>query len=260
MELKTLECPHCGANTTNTQNCDYCGSLLVRFVDKGIDITNTPYTNGDNVYPGLLAELRNNLKLQLENPNEEVCTTDIYWTRKDGSYDCISIGRSMSFYWQDRTIIELGSSHNGLIIVLSFSTYQDQDQAELKYNKEMDNQLSKFKKLKSFELFTSHVCSFKDMHGCSRYGREYAIDFGNDAEGASILISEILSQVKGITQSDNIDIFTNIGENKVVQARTAWLAAHGYRVSTNNSGCAGMVAILLISTLASIYSIYSLFA
>ena len=56
---------------------------------------------------------------------------------------------------------------------------------------------------------------------------------------------------------DSIDIFTNIGRNKVVQARNAWTAAHG---CANNSGCAGMVAILLISTLASIYSIYSMFA
>ena len=257
MELKTLECPHCGANTTNTQNCDYCGSLLVRFVDKGIDITNTPYANGDNVYPGLLAELRKNLQLQLENPNEYTCMTDIFMPRNDGGYNSISIGRSKSFCWADRTIIELGSSRNGLIILLNFDTYQNQNQAFLEYNKELDKLLSKFKKLKSFELFTSHVCSYKDMDGCSRCGREYAIDFGNDAEGASILISEILSQVYGITQSDSIDIFTNIGRNKVVQARNAWTAAHG---CANNSGCAGMVALLLISTLASIYSIYSIYS
>ena len=66
MELKSLVCPHCGANTTNMQNCEYCGSLLVRFVDKGIDISNTSYNNGDNIFPGLLTELRNNLTLQLE--------------------------------------------------------------------------------------------------------------------------------------------------------------------------------------------------
>lgn len=38
MELKTYVCPNCGANTTNAQNCEYCGSLLVRFVDKGISL------------------------------------------------------------------------------------------------------------------------------------------------------------------------------------------------------------------------------
>ena len=39
MELKTYVCPNCGANTTNAQNCEYCGSLLVRFVEKGISLS-----------------------------------------------------------------------------------------------------------------------------------------------------------------------------------------------------------------------------
>ena len=29
-EIKTILCPNCGANTTNHQNCEYCGSMLVR--------------------------------------------------------------------------------------------------------------------------------------------------------------------------------------------------------------------------------------
>lgn len=29
-EIKTIVCPNCGANTTNHQNCEYCGSMLVR--------------------------------------------------------------------------------------------------------------------------------------------------------------------------------------------------------------------------------------
>ena len=74
MELKVLKCPNCGANTTNAQNCEYCGSLLVRFVDKGIDLSKTSYTNDSVTFPGLAAELKRNLKLQKENPNVFVAT------------------------------------------------------------------------------------------------------------------------------------------------------------------------------------------
>ena len=42
MVEKLLKCPNCGANATNHQNCEYCGSLLVRFVDKGISLQMPP--------------------------------------------------------------------------------------------------------------------------------------------------------------------------------------------------------------------------
>ena len=255
LQVKTVVCPNCGANSTNLHNCEYCGSLLVRFVDKGIDISNTSYNSGDDVYPGLLTELRNNLRLQLENPNEKACVTDIFWPRQDGGWGSISIGRPMSFNWVDNSPMELGSSHNGLIVTVNFSTYCDTyyDQKFSVFNKEMDEKLSKFKRLTSFDLFTSHTSSFKDVEGYSRCGREYAIDFGNDAEGASALISEILSKVEGLKPSDSFDIFTNIGVDKVKQARNAWYASHG--ATTLNSVYAGMVVVILI-----LVALYFMFA
>ena len=39
MEANVIKCPNCGASSTNHTNCEYCGSLLVRFVDKGIDLS-----------------------------------------------------------------------------------------------------------------------------------------------------------------------------------------------------------------------------
>ena len=74
MELKSYVCPNCGANTTNTQNCEYCGSLLVRFVEKGIDLSHTSYLNNNAVFPGLVEELKRNLELQSENPKDWVAT------------------------------------------------------------------------------------------------------------------------------------------------------------------------------------------
>jgi hypothetical protein len=81
----------------------------------------------------------------------------------------------------------------------------------------------------------------------SRYGREYAINFGTDAEGAARLISEVLIKVEGWSPTDTYDMFTNVGDN-VERARKAWDEAHGF--SNDNSGCAGIIIafIAFIST------------
>ncbi len=34
-QVQTIVCPNCGANATNHHNCEYCGSLLVRFASTG---------------------------------------------------------------------------------------------------------------------------------------------------------------------------------------------------------------------------------
>lgn len=54
MEMNVIKCPNCGASSTNHTNCEYCGSLLVRFVDKGIDLSTTSYLTNDKVYAGLI--------------------------------------------------------------------------------------------------------------------------------------------------------------------------------------------------------------
>ena len=56
MEEKTLRCPNCGANATNHDNCEYCGSLLVRLVDNGIDVD--AYLSGHKALPGLSKALK----------------------------------------------------------------------------------------------------------------------------------------------------------------------------------------------------------
>ena len=51
-EIKTYTCPNCGAQITNTRNCEYCGSLLVRFAVHGIDVTKTEYMNDTMYFQG----------------------------------------------------------------------------------------------------------------------------------------------------------------------------------------------------------------
>jgi hypothetical protein len=53
------------------------------------------------------------------------------------------------------------------------------------------------------------------------------IDFGEDAEGASRLISEILIEVYALSSTGNYDIFTNSGES-IQKARDKWRTANGF--------------------------------
>lgn len=232
MELKTYVCPNCGANTTNAQNCEYCGSLLVRFVEKGIDLSHTSYLNNNAVFPGLVEELKRNLKLQSENPKDCV-STDLF-KDFDNRLETLNIMHSLS--WHDGTVSpEFDGSKKGLCIVLAFGTYMDftVDPSFKNYNDEMDAQLTKFRQLDSFPLFTAHNCTCKDGYGYSRYAREYAINFGEDAEGAARLVSEILIKVRGWSPTEPYDMFTNVGNNNIYRAREAWEAAHGSGTVSN---------------------------
>lgn len=245
-EIKTYTCPNCGAQITNTRNCEYCGSLLVRFAVHGIDVTKTEYMNDDYVFPGLKEELEKNLKLRKEHPGMNVAT-DIYKENSDGTMFCISILNSNKTAWLDDTLMDLESSESGLRIDIDFCKYKDSS-ANKEFNNRMDSELRKFKKLDSFPLFTSHYNqNYITSAGDEKYGYQYAIDFGEDAEGAARLVSEILTKVYGVSVEENVDIFTNVGNDNIDTARNNWYKNHGFDTSTTqNSGCMVAATALLV--------------
>lgn len=254
-ELKSYVCPNCGANTTNAQNCEYCGSLLVRFVEKGIDLSHTSYLNNDAVFPGLVEELKRNLKLQSENPAEWVSTDLsklVEWEDKEGEY----INIMSDLIWADGTASpEFSKGKKQLCIGFSFENFIDFPELK-EYNARVDARLVKFRQLDSFPLFTAHNCTIEDEDGFSRYVREYAINFGEDAEGAARLVSEILVKVYGWSPKDPYDMFTNVDDD-ILRARDEWRAAHGFTEDSAdddsaNGGCAGVLLIGLILTGAAI--------
>ena len=251
-EIKTYTCPNCGAQITNTRNCEYCGSLLVRFAVHGIDATKTEYMNDDYVFPGLKEELEKNLKLQKEHPGMPV-VTDIRKLCSDGNMIDISIMRTGKSVWMDQTPVELESGEGGLLIDLDFVKANDSSIAYKELNDRLDSELSKFKKLDSFPLFTSHYNQNFIQHGIERYGYEYVLDFGEDAEGAARLVSEILTKVNGVSVEENVDMFTNAGFTKIGIARKNWRKNHGMLFAdeedtstTQNSGCMVAATALLV--------------
>ena len=119
MEVNVIKCPNCGASSSNHTNCEYCGSLLVRFVDKGIDLSTTSYLTNDFVYEGVIDALKQNLERQELNPGKLV-TTDICY--KSSSTVKLSrkrhgvavVGRTGSAHWNDGDNIKLGEGESVL--------------------------------------------------------------------------------------------------------------------------------------------------
>ena len=110
------------------------------------------------------------------------------------------------------------------------------------------------KKLDSFHLFTSHYNQNFIQDGIERYGYEYVLDFGEDAEGAARLVSEILTKVNGVSVEENVDMFTNAGFTKISIALKNWRKNHGFDYNdeeedtstTQNSGCMVAATALLV--------------
>lgn len=224
MQEQIIKCPNCGANATNHQNCEYCGSLLVRFVDKDIDLSKTTYTSNAEVFPNLIQNLQRNLKMQ-DNSLVDSVATDIY--REVGKQEkgvengwVLSVLRTGMSAWGDGQMIKITEGFKGLCIAVSFDLFEDESyETRRKINQRHNAQLERFKQLDCFPLFTSHTysSSWRRNANSSCFTKtkvfEYAIDFGEDAEGAARLISEFMQKVHQIPLTENIDILTNQGAN-----------------------------------------------
>ena len=202
MEANVIKCPNCGASSTNHTNCEYCGSLLVRFVDKGIDLSTTSYLTNDKVYAGLIDALKQNLDRQ--ELSDSAVETGIFYkssptvklSRK--RHGVATVFRSGSTSWSDGDSIKLGDKNRGLVIKFSFDIHAEENDVS---DERIERQHQEFKSLGSFPLFTSHSGIYMRPGSSSRFrSQEYAIDFGQDVEGAARLISEVLSKVYGIPE------------------------------------------------------------
>ena len=202
MEANVIKCPNCGASSMNHTNCEYCGSLLVRFVDKGIDLSSTSYLTNDKVYEGLIDALQQNLDRQ--DLSDSAVETGIFYkssptvklSRK--RHGVATVFRSGSTTWSDGDPIKLGDKNRGLVIKFSFDKHAEDNDVS---DERIERLHQEFRALGSFPLFTPHTGIYMRPGSSSRFrSQEYAIDFGQDVEGAARLISEVLSKVYGIPE------------------------------------------------------------
>ena len=212
MELKTYTCPNCGATTTNAENCEYCGSLLVRFEAKGISAKNMSYYFDESkLLPGLVDGLEKHLKLQEMNSDEGVITDiilpvqvfkepGVYMQGKalQREYCVLS---SKDCFWSDGVEAFVDADDEQLAIAFEFPKNCDD-----KYNASYYVQAhEKFKKMDCYDLFLHR----KVRDGNNKINDEYCIDFGPDAVGAAHLISHIINELDGEANAMNATYETN---------------------------------------------------
>ncbi|MDR1181493.1 MAG: hypothetical protein LBL13_05915 [Bacteroidales bacterium] len=206
--METLTCPNCGAAATNHRNCEYCGSLLVRFVDKNINLVNTEYLNNSKVLPGLIEELEENLRLQRENSSISV-VTDI--NREISTGQAILGNRTTiasvlsSLQTSDGKVFfpEADDGRPHLMIAFMF----DSESGGIV----VKNEQKRFENLDCIDLFTRHKKVTNMIYNLGIF--EYAIDFGEDVEGAARIISTVLRKVFKVNNSTELQYYTVCGDN-----------------------------------------------
>lgn len=225
-----IKCPNCGANTTNALNCEYCGSLLVRFEDKGIDLAHSSYLDDSQTYPGIKNALKLNLAFQKSNSSESV-VTDIYAkVGKDLVY-LPTVLRSGYALFRDHTNIPTNTKR-GLCVIMGFEYYLDNGNTKrVRRNQKEEERHKKLKSLDIFSLFMERI-SFVKMDGYDGKVYEYFIDFGEDAVGASRLISKIIAEVYGLPWDAQIECCTNVGHDAIEKSREKVDDAFGTEIFT----------------------------
>lgn len=180
--MKTVQCPSCGASASNLQNCEFCGSLFVRFNDLNI-ITKDLYSkNGEFnkfIFPGLEKELSKNLSLQTK---ENWIVTDVNLNNKIYAQIVASKG-----------IEDLLKKNN--IKIPSISIH-------IPFGEHNKYEFEKFQELEESRLFKHTYDQESGFH-------DYVIDFGSDARGASYLVSKILIEVEGIDPESELNYETS---------------------------------------------------
>lgn len=249
-ELKSYTCPNCGANTANARNCEYCGSLLVRLVDNGIDVD--AYLSGHGALLGLSKALKDNLQLSKQNPNDPVAT-DVY-----GKYLATEDYNFVSVIPSDRLIFQNGrtvfpESKSGLGVIFSFTINNLKEDGLGGYDKifvEEDKRIKKahenFRKLEIFELFSSNVSKVNNGFIGKSDCYEYAIDFGKDADGAARLISDVLNNIFDVSYDATLKYTTNIGQDAIEKSRENYDEDSKYGSKVLNFTIVGVFALYFI--------------
>jgi hypothetical protein len=197
--IKTLTCPNCGAHITNLQNCEFCGSLLIRLQQQGLNIEQAGYKDESKIYQGLTKHLERNLELQRTTNHEASIVTLILGEDREpigGVTNQLSWGEAGMAYKPETE----RDNKEHLKILFSFSPDNISDEMRLR----------KFRRLDIYELFDERISNSSDGKIDAFY---YAIDFGEDALGAARLISKVFNDVFSLPYETHLDCYTETTEN-----------------------------------------------
>lgn len=179
MEQNKCTCPNCGAAATNDFNCEYCGSMLLRFNKIGVDAKNTEYNKKENLLPELEKSIQYQSKLLKDYPDENISTvlfqekiTNFVKYNRDFSKP---IERELiTAQFINSRIIDPNANAGSITFQLNFYP--------------SSKELIQFQKLNISKLFKAK----KDSNLFS-----YLIEFGEDIESASRVSSQIMRELYG---------------------------------------------------------------
>lgn len=216
-------CPNCGANYTNTKNCEYCGSLLVRFVEHHIEIDQTMYGDAAEKLTGLEQALKVNLQEQEDAEGTYHITTSINAPILPVAIEVcspIAIKDKVSYTINDYPYTSLPnkaveSDSISLLVCFRFFEFDSHltlfDGSLRNFNNNNKIQLDRFKQMKVFPLFTYMEESVYSIGGakCGKL-HSYYIDFGKDYKGAAAIITQYMRKVHNIIAIKNVDFEYNM--------------------------------------------------
>lgn len=176
-QVSTVVCPNCGANTTNLYNCEYCGSILVRYVAAGKEVDNQTFGKEVHIISGLVEALGKNLSLQKIKNEDDVVLTEIITPYQTVMQVIDTPNCNIGIL----TANPFGEGHEGEIALrIPFETMSEDNG----FAEGEKLRLSWFKQQDYYFMFTQ-----QNYYG----GVIYYINFGKDSDNAAKLLSAILS-------------------------------------------------------------------
>jgi len=178
---KTITCPNCGANPSNMMNCEYCGSMLIRFAENNITVDDTKYGKTARIIPGLMDALQTNLSLQEAGLDESISVTEI--TCQGFTYQIVPTSEATFGMKMNNPFESQGCE---LTFRLPFATRSFDANAAA--NARL--RLALFKEMDCFILF-------KQINAPD--GEYFFINFGADYETAARMLTSIIYELTGDT-------------------------------------------------------------
>jgi hypothetical protein len=180
--MKTILCPSCGAAATNLKNCEFCGSLFVRYDDHNLNPSSLFDENSEFIgfmFPGLENELRYNLSLQTDT---SFIVTNVCYKEEV----LLQIVQTTEF---ENMLGEGSISFPGVAIHIPFTSTREDE-----YNRFMGMEESK--------LFHTSYDSTIECH-------DFVLDFGDDSIGAAYLSSLYLIKQEGLNKTSMLKYDTS---------------------------------------------------
>lgn len=219
-QVKSVECPNCGANATNLDNCEYCGSLLVRFKDLNIPIDDSRYGKKAFRYAGLADALKANLEEQGRTDGQNHISTfirnqnlgiELQVLNPRAAKDIIYFNFESSFNQQSSyhtmPINHFVGDEKSLIICFRFVELKGEsfDKHIALINQEYQGRKMRFSAMREFLLF-EYVEEKLLTEAGIKAGKchSYYLDFGQDYEGAASVITQYLQFIYNLPQNQDI--------------------------------------------------------